>query len=140
MDINYSLHGQLILITWHKPDKKKNQLLPDNKTEQKRNVTGLTDTEQSTEIMTRDDNSYGPESAWDIHKLTCMDNTPTNGNFNDEHGYPWKLTITQDYNKHMQYNDLGDRMKLIWYHAGHRTGQTSKMPIEKININDRTQK
>jgi len=39
-----------------------------------------------------------------------MDNTPTNGNFNDEHGHPWKLTTTQDYNKHMQYTDLGDRM------------------------------
>lgn len=107
MDINYNLHGQLILITWHKPDKKKNQLLPDNETEQKRNATGLTDTEQSTEIMTRDDNSYGPESAWDIYRLTCMDNTPTNGNFNDEHRHPWKLTTTQDYNKHMLTRGTG---------------------------------
>jgi hypothetical protein len=94
--------------------KRKNQLLPDNETEQKRNATGLTAIEQSNEIMTRDDNSYGPESAWDIHKLTCMDNTPTNGSFNDEHRHPWKLTTTQDYNKHMQYADLGDRMMKLY--------------------------
>ena len=43
-----------------------------------------------------------------------MDNTPTNGNFNDEHGHHWKLTITQDYNMHMQYTDLGGRMMKLF--------------------------
>lgn len=50
----------------------------------------------------------------DINKLTCIDNTPTNGNVNDEHGHPWKLTTTQDYNKYMQYTDLGDRMMKLF--------------------------
>lgn len=60
--------------------------------------------------MTRDDNSYGS----DINKLTCIDNTLTNGNVNDEHRHPWKLTTTQDYNKYMQYTGLGDRMMKLF--------------------------
>ena len=70
---------------------KKNQLLQDNKTEEKRNASGLTATEQSTEIINqRQRNSYDPQSEWDIHKLTYMymDNPPTNSNFHDEHGQP----------------------------------------------------
>jgi len=54
--MTYSHHLKLTL-------KKKNQLLPDNETEWKRNAEGLTDTQQSLDIVTRDDNSYGPESA-----------------------------------------------------------------------------
>lgn len=105
--MTYSHHLKLTL-------KKKNQLLPDNETEWKRNAEGLTDTQQSLDIVTRDDNSYGPESAWDINKLTCIDNTPTNGNVNDKHGHPWKLTTTQDYNKYMQYADFRDRMMKLF--------------------------
>jgi hypothetical protein len=46
----------------------------------------------------------------DIHVLTNMHHPPANGNFCDEHGNAIKPEIIQDYNRHIGYVDLGDRM------------------------------
>jgi hypothetical protein len=45
-----------------------------------------------------------------VHLLTTMHHPPANGNFCDEHGNAIKPEIIQDYNRHMGYVDLGDRM------------------------------
>jgi hypothetical protein len=46
----------------------------------------------------------------DVHRLTNMHHPPTNGNFCDEHGNAIKPEIIQDYNRHMGYVDLCDRL------------------------------
>jgi hypothetical protein len=46
----------------------------------------------------------------EVHLLTNMHHPPANGNFCDEHGNAIKPEIIQDYNRHMGYVDLGDRM------------------------------
>jgi hypothetical protein len=46
----------------------------------------------------------------DVHVLTNMHHPPANGNFCDEHGNAIKPEIIQNYNRHVSYVDLGDRM------------------------------
>jgi hypothetical protein len=46
----------------------------------------------------------------DVHILTNMHHPPTNGNFCDKHGNAIKPEIIQDYNRHMGYAGLGNRM------------------------------
>jgi len=56
----------------------------------------------------------------DVCLLTNIHDTPTEGNYRDEHGNAIKPAIVADYNCHMGHVDNADRMANT-YTASHRT-------------------